>query len=355
MIEEKELLELRALKEKHDKGQLIEMILDFQNNIETPPITAEAMYSQSSSSDSATTNHWEKIWLENVEANHKKYGPFKDRGIGKFFNAHKYKPCIIAGSGPSLKKNGHLLKDRGEIPLVSCLHNFHYFEDQDIHVDFYMSLDAGPVTVEEVYEGGSHDPEWYWERSKGKILIAFIGTHPSLLEKWQGEVYFMNSPVPSKDYMEKLNAIEPFFQYISTGGNVLGACLYFAKGYLGCNPIAFVGADFCFSYMRRFHAWNSKYDANLGNVVKMIDVYGNKVLSWQSYANFKAWFDSLALRVPGIWLNCTEGGTLGAFAEGNMIAIKQMKLAGFLDMYHMSRHLEAQALDPTKPDMKILF
>jgi len=355
MIDEKELLELQELKNKRDQGQLVEMILDFQNNIETPPVTPTEMYSQAASGDIATTNHWESIWLGNIKANHDKYGPFKERGIGKFHNIFKYKPCIIAGAGPSLKKNGHLLKNRGDIPLVSCLHNFHYFEDQDISVDFYVSLDGGPVTVEEVYEGGKNAPEWYWERSKTKKLIAFIGTHPSLLEKWQGEIYFMNSPVPSPSYMEKMNAIEPFNQYVSTGGNVLGACLYLAKGYFGSNPIAFIGADFCFSYMRRFHAWESKYDAHLGNVIKMTDIYGNKVLSWQSYANFKAWFDSVALRVPGIWINCTEGGTLGAFPQGNMTAIKQMRLKDFLEMYEMSHHLLDVSKDASQQNLKILF
>lgn len=355
MTQEQELLELRALKEKLDAGHLVEMILDFQNNIELPPMSPKEMYTQAASGDMATVNHWEKIWLDNIKKNHDKFGSFAERGIGKFYNCFKYKPCIIAGSGPSLKKNGHLLKDRGEIPLVSCLHNFHFFEDRDISVDFYASLDAGPVTVEEVYEGGTHEPAWYWERTKTKRLVAFIGTHPDLLEKWQGEIYFVNSPVPSKEYMEKLEAIEPFHQYVSTGGNVLGACLYLAKGFFGANPIAFVGADFCFSYTRKFHAWDSKYDANLGQVVKMTDVFGNKVLSWQSYANFKAWFDQLSLSVPGIWINCTEGGTLGAFPEGNMFAIRQMKLSAFLDMYHMSRHLEGQVKEPNKQDHKILF
>ena len=124
---------------------------------------------------------------------------------------------------------------------------------------------------------------------------------------------------------------------------------------MGANPIVFVGADFCFSYMHKFHAWDSKYDAKLGNVVKMTDVYGNKVLSWQSYANFKAWFDQVTLSVPGIWINCSEGGTLGAFPEGNIIGIKQMKLVNLFDQYTMSRHLEDQCLRPETEQTTILF
>lgn len=354
-MDEQELKELQLLKEKRDKGHLVEMILDYQNTIDQPPITPKQMYAQAASSDGPTLEYWAKTWISQAEANKKRFGSFKDHSLGQLFNINKYRPCIIAGAGPSLKKNGHLLKNRGGIMLISCLHNFHFFEDQNIDVDYYVTLDAGPVTLEEVAEGGKFPPEHYWERTKTKKLIAFIGTNPELLEKWQGKIYFYNALVGSKDYMDKIEAIEKFNCHLSTGGNVLGACLYVAKGFFGSNPIAYVGADFCFSYMRKFHAWDSKYDAELGNVLKMTDVYGNKVLTWQSYANFKAFFDQLALSVPGFWINCTEGGTLGAFPEGNISAIKQMKLADFFDMYDMSRHLADQAHNPETAEKKILF
>jgi hypothetical protein len=347
--------ELQELKDKIAKGHLVEMILDFQNNIENPPMSPKEMYAQAASLDSPTVDYWSATWLKNIKANRDKFGPFSKKSCAPFYNYFQYKPCIVAGAGPSLKKNGHLLKDRGGIGLMSCLHNFHFFEEKDIHVDFYVTLDAGPVTVEEVYEGGIHPEDWYWERTKNKKLLAFIGSNPELLAKWQGEIYFFNSPVPSQDYMDKLKEIEEFHHYVSTGGNVLGATLYLAKGFMGANPIAYVGADFSFSYMRRFHSWDSKYDADLGLVIKMTDIFGNKVLSWQSYANFKYWFDQLALRVPGIWINCTEGGTLGSYPEGNIYAIKQMKLADFLAMYHVSKHLEAQMIDTKTEDRKILF
>lgn len=354
-MDELELKKLQDLKQKFDNGHLVEMILDFQNNIENPPMTPKEMYAQATSSDGPTLNYWSKTWIDQIAANKKTYGSFKEKSIGKLFNKNRYKPCIIAGAGPSLRKNGHLLKDRGDLMLISCLHNFHFFEDQDINVDYYVTLDAGPVTVTEVSEGGKNTPEFYWERTKTKTLLAFIGTHPELLAKWQGEIYFFNSPVGSKELMGEIDKIEKFNCHVSTGGNVLGACLYIAKGHFGSSMIAYVGADFCFSYMRKFHAWDSAYDANLGNVVKMTDVFGNKVLSWQSYANFKAFFDQLAFTVPGIWINCTEGGTLGAFPEGNVHAIKQMKLSYFLDMVHMSKHLAPQAENPELDDRLVIF
>lgn len=332
-----------------------EILLEFQNYIENAPVKAEKLYGQACSSDTVTIDSWRSIWIANIKANKERFGSFKDRGVGKLLNCFKNQPAIVAGSGPSLAVNGHLLKDRAGIPLVSCLHNFHFFADRNIEVDYYVSLDAGDVVVEEVHEGGEKDPAWYWEQTKGKKLLAFIGTSPKLFDKWQGEVFFYNAPVPDQAYKETIDQVEPFHTYISNGGNVLGACLYAAKGIMGANPIAFVGADFCFSYHKKFHGWDSKYDANLGHVLRTVDVFGNKVFTWQSYFNFKAWFDFVALRVPGLWVNCTEGGTFGAYPEGNIMAVKQMELQEFIDMYRMTEKIRAQCENPEVLQNLVLF
>jgi hypothetical protein len=54
------------------------------------------------------------------------------------------------------------------------------------------------------------------------------------------------------------------------------------------------------------------------------------------------------MRVPGIYINCSEGGTFGAYPEGNLMAIKQMELAEFFDMYDLNRHIKDQCLNPNK-------
>jgi hypothetical protein len=333
-----------------------EIALTYQNEIPTPPTTvATQLYKQACSADEVTLNSWMNQWINQFKHNQKTYGPFKDKGLGKQHGIYKLKPCVIVGSGPSLKYTAPKLLNRKDIPVVSCLHNFHYLEDLGVNPEWYVSLDAGDVVVEEVHEGGAKDPEWYWERSKERKLACFVGTSPRLLEKWRGEVHFFNCPVPSTEYCEKTEAIEPFHTYISNGGNVLGACLYIAKGIFGANPIVFMGADFAFGYDNKFHSWNSKYDSNLGNVIKLTDVFGNKVLTWQSYANFKAWFEYVAIQVPGVYINCTEGGTFGSFADGNIAAVRQMTFDRFLDMTFMSDQLIEQCLNPEIKVPKILF
>lgn len=333
-----------------------EIVLEYQNLIESPPVAPKQLYGQACSNDGVTIESWRKIWISNVKENNKIFGPFKDRGIGKLFGMYANKPAVIAGAGPSLKRNAHELKNKPkDMPVISCLHNFHFLEDQGVDVDFYVTLDAGEVTVEEVYEGGTKSPDEYWALTKNRKLLAYIGTSPKLLEKWQGEIYFYNAPVPDEEYTKAINEVEPFHTYVSNGGNVLGACLYIAKAIMGANPIAFVGADFSFSYFKKFHAWDSKYDSKLGYVLKAVDVYGNKVLTWQSYYNFKSWFDYVAVSVPGIYFNCTEGGCFGAYPEGNLMAVRPMDLSDFIKMYKLHEHLEGQCKNPEILDHKILF
>lgn len=336
-------------------GRKIEVELEYQNYIESAPVSPQELWYQACSNDGTTVQMWKDIWINNIKENHKLFGPFKEKSVGSLFNKGKYRPAILAGSGPSLKYNGNLLQDRGDIPLVSCLHNFHFMEDNGAHPDYYVTLDSGEVTIEEVSEGGKRTPDEYWELTKDRKLIAFTGSSPNLLKKWKGEIFFYHCPIPEDTIMSEMANVEPFNVWMSTGGNVLGACMYFAKAWLGANPICFVGADFSFSYDKKFHAWDSKYDKNLGYVTRMVDVFGNKALTWQSYANFKAWFDLMVQKVPGIYVNATEGGCFGSYHQGNIMAIKQQPLKDFIHTYHFNELIRDQAETPEIALKRILF
>lgn len=338
------------------KEKKAEVTLEYQNYIFQPPIAPKQLWATAAQSDDVTIDKMGDLWVRNVKANHKTHGPWKDRSIGKIFGIARNQPVICIGSGPSLKRNGGELKDTHGIKTISCLHNFHFFEDRDITIDYYVSLDAQDVVIEEVYEGGSHEPDWYWERTKGKTLLAYIGSPPGLLAKWQGEILFFNCPVPHPSVDPKVDEVEPFRLYVAPGGNVLGACVYIAKSIMGANPIVFMGADFCFSYDKKFHGWDSKYDKDIGNVVRAVDVFGNRVLTWGSYWGFKCYFDYVAQTVPGMYINCTEGGTLGAYPEGNLISIMQMDLCDLYEMYSLSDRIKDSALDPAGvKEKKVLY
>ena len=330
-------------------GKLVEVMIELQPYIDQAPYTTDVMYKSACGADDTTIKMWNDIWLANIKANHEKYGPFSNQSMGVLWQEHAGKACIVAGSGPSLKLNGPLLKDRPKwMPLIACLHSFHYLEDVEAHPDYYVSLDAGEVTIPEVTEGGTRDESEYWDRTKDRTLLAYIGSSPKLLEKWQGRILFFNSPVPSEDFRKKCDEIEVFHQWVSTGGNVLGACMYFAKAYLGCQMVGFVGADFSFSNKGKlaFHAWPSKYDEDVGNMVKAVDIYGCPVFTWMSYYNFSMWFCYVSQLLPGWYVNCTEGGIFGSFREGNVRSVTQMDLAQYLKIWTIEQHHEHQAKFP---------
>lgn len=327
-----------------------EVTLELQPYINSAPISNHAAHEQACTNDEVTIKRWRDQWISQIQSNHQTYGPFSARSVGSLNGVFGGAPTVIVGSGPSLEENAHLLVDKpDELKVISCLHNFHFLEDLGVDVDFYVTLDAGELTIGEVSEGGSKSEGEYWERTKTKKLLAFIGTHPELLKKWQGEIYFYNAPVPDESYTIAVDEIEKFNIYIESGGNVLGASMMLAKGILGSQISIFIGADFAFSDKpkTRFHAWDSKYDKDLGNYIRVPSIYGHTLKTWQSYYNFKLWFDVVAQRVPGIYINATENGCFGAYKEGNICHIRQMDLKSAIELFSIHKIKADVCKDPT--------
>jgi hypothetical protein len=317
--------------------------LQYQPYIDNPPVQdKEQLYQRACSNDGVTITSWHNIWLGNVKANCAEWDVASNTAMEDYAR-FAYKPGIVAGSGPSLKRNAHLLKDRGEMALVSCLHNFGFLEDLGAGADYYVNLDAGDITIPEMSEGGKHDAEHYWELTRDRTLVTSITANPVLHRKWKGRILWYNAIAASQEYVDAMQKITPMNLVYSVGGNTLGACLYHAKAILGCCPIIYVGADFSFGYDKQFHSWGSPYQ--FSGVMPATDVWGNRVYTYPSYYNFKAWFDYVACggkgNQPGMYINCTEGGILGAYAEGNIRQIQQMPLEHVMWMYNVHRRMGA--------------
>jgi len=319
-----------------------EIDLTFQPYIPNPPVAPKDLNTRAAAGDGPTIDSWSDIWIKHLKANVGR--GFEENSVMSEHGKSALKPCIIAGAGPSLKFNvDELVKNRGDITLVSCLHNFGFFEDKGLFPNYYVNLDAGAITIPEVFEGGKKDEAEYWAATAKHTLIAATISNPDLLAKWQGKIMFYNICIPSAPYIEQMKAITSFDVMFSVGGNTLGAALYFAKAVLGANPIAFVGADFSFGYDKKFHSWDSPYDQKYDGLVPATDVFGNRVYTWPSYFGFKCWFDFICCGGqggnPGVYINCTEGGILGAYPEGNIRQITQSSLKEFLDAYNMHKLL----------------
>lgn len=103
------------------------------------PVQPKSLFAEACENDEITVNSWRPTWEKNVKANHEKYGPFADRHIGQLFGLAHQKPVIVAGAGPSLKNSYEALKEKKDITLISCLHNFHALEDNGTPADYYVT------------------------------------------------------------------------------------------------------------------------------------------------------------------------------------------------------------------------
>ncbi len=327
----------------------IEIDLTYQPLIEGPPVPKQdSLFKMASSGDGATVEKWRDTWIAHAKASKARFGSFADKSIGKLYGINRMKPVIICGSGPSLKTSIEALKENAaaEYPVmnVSCLHNFGYFEDEGFHADYYATLDSGDIVVDDVFEGRNHPAEYYWEKTKDKILLATVMTPPKLFDLWQGEIHLFTVMMPDYSLQMELQAIEKFTHYVAPGGNALGGCLYIAKSIFCSEVVHLVGADFCFDYNNQFHSYKTHYDS-LGGYTLWPDVYGNMRKTWQSYLNFKFWFDHIACNVPGRYVNCSEG-LLGAYKEGNIKQFQYMSLKDALKPYRVMERVFVEHRDP---------
>lgn len=323
----------------------IDIDLILQPTLQGLPITPQEMQARAASGDETTIEFWRNIWLTQYKENHDYLGSFHKFSAGHLYGKHpKMGPVIVCGSGPSLKESLDALRLNQElehpVPVVSCLHNFGYFQDEGIKADYWISLDSGEIVLRDISEGRSKSD--YWAHTEGQHLVAYTATHPDLIRKWQGQLSVFNVVMPDAVLRNQINEIENFQHNFSTGGNALGACVYFAKTILGAATIVYVGADFCFSYDNQFHSYKTNYD-NVGQFVLHPDIYGIPRKTFPSYLNFKFWFDRLACTVPGQWVNAS-GGLLGAYLGGNLAHYVYKPLEYALEPYIVSQKVLVSGL-----------
>lgn len=311
--------------------------LQYQPLIEGPPAQQGNLWDRAASGDKETITHWEKTWLTHAKSTKELFGSYGSKSIGQLYGINRYRPAIICGSGPSLKESIGALRDNAAsahpVLSISCLHNFGYFQDEGCHADYYLTLDSGDIILEDVFEGRKHPPEYYWEQTENKVLLACITTPKKLFDLWRGPVYLFNIMIPDARVHNEIQSIERFSHYVSAGGNALGGCLYIAHHIFSSHVIHLVGADFCFDYDNTFHSYKTHYDA-LGNYIMWPDCFGIPRKTWMSYLNFKFWFDWVACNIPGRYVNCS-GGIMGSYKEGNIKQFQYMPLKDALIPYRM--------------------
>jgi hypothetical protein len=266
-------------------------------------------------------NMWEsksKILKKQLAENAKEWN-FKENSVKKLSKKHEGETAYIVGNSPSLAKNVKGLKNKKGIILTS-IHSTKFLLRNGVKPDY-----IGLVSVDKKQE------KWALEfDSTGLILLADASISPKVLKKWKGKIYFFRASVDSN--IKKDREITDFEDRISCGGNVMGGLYAIALG-MGCKKIVFVGMDL--SNGMNIHGQCPQYaDGTIDywfknkTYVIFVDISGRGTMTTPSMYMYKIWFDYHSCVIRNIeHINATEGGILGAYPQGNLQSIKQMRLA----------------------------
>ena len=257
-----------------------------------------------------TIAYRQKQWVDNFTdnvANRVKGG----YGVISLLNTLKYIPCIIVGSGPTLDANIHLLKDlQNKACIISCDSSTKALLDHGVHPHLILSTDSKGA-VKEFFRGMDL-------KNFNFILDTFC--HPEtaqLLIDEGAKIYWYNTlPVESCSFSEVLNQWTGYLGNLGTGGCVATTIWSFAVQHLGCDPTILVGLTE--AYYDKTHQYaacvekhnKSHIDAYGSEPMQVKDIYDRDCYTQPGFDSFRAWFEDAFLWVPGIFINCSEGGIL---------------------------------------------
>lgn len=197
--------------------------------------------------------------------------------------AFKKIPAVIIGGGPSLKKNGHLLKQ---------------FERSALLFSGGAALDYLDILP---HIAGAVDKEGEVTRKRfsSDVPICFLArAHPKQLANFCGPRILAPDP-----HFAFLNAITDSFSLES--GWTVGTFLTAVACFLGCDPIIFVGMDYAYEN-------GMKYPEKKGDSSSLIAVKSQKgetVFTQPDWVQAAYWTENFAKSHPEIqWINATEGG-----------------------------------------------
>lgn len=283
-----------------------------------------------------------ETWVGNYFENLKhlpEYAP-----IDALKGAFKGVPLIIAGAGPSLKKNAGLLREaKGRAVIMAAITAYKPLLGFGVVPDFVVA--AEKVDLPEYFAYDEND-------MKTRLILGEV-SHPGMFTREVKEKFVFFSP-----HMALSREHAGFFGssfFPSMGGSVTTVALDIGV-MLGCSPIVFIGQDLCFGESEThakggvYVSQDVRFDRERGEVVIEEDyvtlkekarssfkllwlkgVDGRPVPSKYDWVTFHQWFEnymrSLRKLSPGVKVvNATEGG---AYIEG----MEHISLREALDSY----------------------
>ena len=234
------------------------------------------------------TERWEQNYLLNRGA----IAAFP--GVEKLFGRFAGIPAVLAGAGPSLDRNVHLLAvARGLVPDIVV-----NLDPQLYTANFFEGVDTRNIT-----------------------LVAPTIVHPSLREQWKGPFFFYNKHAPDIPVLARIALNHPRVGALIPGGSVLSVA-YDLAFKTGADPIAFIGQDLgypsgnAYASGTHFDSFEAEeiIDQRGDVIVEERDLFGRALKTQKSMAVTKQWFGwAFATWQPEAKrriFNCSEAGIL---------------------------------------------
>ncbi|MFA6914764.1 MAG: 6-hydroxymethylpterin diphosphokinase MptE-like protein [Parachlamydiales bacterium] len=236
----------------------------------------------------------------------------ESKDYSNFLNAFKGVPAIIAGAGPSLSRNRHLLNGvKDNALLIGGGTSINALNSGNVQPHLGVGIDPNPSFYNRILSSTA------WEVP----FIYYYRMYHQAISLVHGEKIFMNfAPGITIPYWfhEQLG-----IHFASTTDkemlNVINVATFIALQ-LGCNPIIFVGIDLAYtsdsSYAKGLQSVASQVSATSfttktedEEIIVRKDIYGQPIKTLWKWTLESLWYSKLKADYPDTtFINCTEGG-----------------------------------------------
>lgn len=225
-------------------------------------------------------------------------------GINLLYDKFKDKPAVIVATGPSLKKNMHLLKGLEDKTLIlSCDASFKLLMKNGIKPHMVTSLER-EHEVQQFFDG--FDPE----EVKDTYMTACPVLYNHVYESYIGPqiIVYRNF-----DHFKWLEIDRGILDIKLSSANMAFKIAEAA----GCNPIILIGQDLAYGENNETHATEVPFTSEGEGIFYVKGNTQEKVKTNSGWYGFLKAFEVDVNKYNGKVINCTEGG---AYILGTEIA-----------------------------------
>ncbi len=209
-------------------------------------------------------------------------------------------PAFIVGAGPSLNKNGELLKQVKKKGLIFAggASSLPALEHMGVIPDFAVGIDPNTTQYERLIQcQNTQFPYFYRLRVNSQALNSIEG--PKLFLPGSG-LYQTAAWIGERLGLQIID--------IDEGHNVIHFVTDIAVK-MGCNPIVFIGMDLAYTESKAYALGVPWPIPPPQDVVPALDIEGKQTLTRWVWLKESSWMSEYAKEHPEVqFLNATEGG-----------------------------------------------